>query len=198
MNRFSPLMASVVLLIGGTALAIPPPWTLEEGKAQADLVLIAKMTKAESVENIQGANARIGFVPIEVLKGDLGPKDFKKKDASLFLLFTKQEDRPGPDGIQRRMIGGTGDPKPVDGQTALIFLKKDHTQRNSYRAVYGSFGYLGLSATAGQDLAGLSKRIDMHRQWCAKIGSEDARKAMESYYDKAKALLAEKTGPKEP
>ena len=98
MKCVSMTIAVGVVLACGPALAIPPPWTLEETKAQADLVVIARMTKVEPVQDLQRANSRIGFEPVEVLKGQLDQK--KPEDSKVFLLFSRPEDRPGPGGIQ--------------------------------------------------------------------------------------------------
>ena len=190
MKRVSTLVVIGTLLACGSAMAIPPPWTLEEAKAGAEVVVIAKTTRIESVEGVRGANARIGLEPVEVLKGKLKPD---AKDAKLFLLYMRPQQRPGPGGLQRRVVGGTGQPKAQEGQTALMFLRKDRNEPGSFRAVCGSFGYVALSAAGQADREAvkkrikerIKKRIKMHGDWCARIGNAEIRKAVEGYYAKA-------------
>ena len=184
MKWVSTLVVIATLLACGSAVAIPPPWTLEETKAGADLVVIARTTRIEPVEGVRGADSRIGLEPAEVLKGKLQPR---AKDTKLYLLYKRPERRPGPGGIERRVMGGTGQPKPQEGQTALIFLRKDPSRPDSFRAVCGSFGYIPLSAAGDAEREAVKKRIKMHSDWCARIGNAEIRKAMEGYYAKAAA-----------
>jgi len=194
MNRVSTVVVMGTLLACGSAMAIPPPWTLEETKAGADVVMIAKTTKIEPVEGVRGANARVGLEPVEVLKGK--PQE-DGKDAKLYLLYRRPEPRRAPGGIERRIVGGTGQPKAKEGQTALVFLRKDRNEPDSFRAVCGSFGYVVLSAADEAGRGAVQKRIKMHAGWCARIGDAEIRKALEGYYAKA-AALAEQDPKKVP
>lgn len=195
MKRVSMLVFVLMLAACDPALAIPPPWTLEAAKAGADVVLIAKTAKIEPVQGVRGVNAKVGLEPVEVLKGKLEPT---AKDARPFLLYARPKRQAGPGGIERRVIGGTGQPAPQEGQTALLFLRRDRIEPDGFRAVCGSFGYVVLSAASQQGREAVKKRIRMHADWCAKIGDAEARKAMEGYYAKASAFVAGQEPKKTP
>jgi len=182
------LAVLVLLVVAGTAGAIPPPWTLEEAKGNADLVLIAKMAKVSPVEGVRGADHKVSLKPVQVLKGDV----VVGEDApDLFLLFTQPQPRVGPGGIRAHAMGGTGHPVPVEGETALVFLRKAEPERH-YRVVCGKFGYVSLSSSNPQQLAEVTKRLNLYRGWCERIEDASIRKAMTGYYDKVLALLAER------
>ena len=179
------LAVAVLVLAFRAAEAIPPPWTIEELKAKADLILIAKTTKAQAVANAPGANRKIGIVPVQILKGKLGEEG---KDAKLFLLFSKPVERVGPGGIRMHVMGGVGHPKPRDGETALVFLRKGR-EPGCYSVAGGSFGYLSLTAKTKEDRAALEKRIDRYLQWGERIRDAQVRDALAAVYQKTLAHM---------
>ena len=165
-----------------TAEAIPPPWTLEEAKAKADLILIAKLAKVEPVSGIRGANHRIGFRAVETLKSTAAQE---AGDAKHYLLFHRRE-KPKGGGLVAMSIGGTGHPEPGNGDLALVFLKK-HETKDHFTIVVGSFGYLKLTAGTPGEKAALKKRIGQYREWGKRMADPKLREAMGRYYDKALA-----------
>jgi len=179
------LAVFVLFAVAETAGAIPPPWTLEEAKGNADLVLIAKMAEVSPVEGIRGADHKVSLKPVQVLKGDL---EVGEDTPDLFLLFTKPQPRVGPGGIRAHAVGGTGHPAPVEGETALVFLRKAEPERH-YRVVCGKFGYVSLGTSNPQQLAEVTKRLNLYRGWCERIEDADVRKAMTGYYDRVLSLL---------
>jgi hypothetical protein len=189
MCRLHFALAVLVLLgVAGTAGAIPPPWTLEEAKGNADLVLIAKMAEVSPVEGIRGADHKVSLKPVQVLKGDL---TVGEDTPNMFLLFTKPQPRVGPGGIRAHVVGGTGHPVPVEGESALVFLRKAEPERH-YSIVCGKFGYVSLSSSNPQQLAEVTKRLNLYRGWCERIEDANIRKAMTGYYDRVLSLLAER------
>ena len=193
-RRTVSILAVLALLAGGVAGAIPPPWTIEEAKGKADLIFIAKTAKIEPVENVPGANRRVGIEPVLVLKGKHEKRPAPAKLALLF--FQRPEPKPGP--IRAHSIGGVGYPKPREGDIALMFLRKDRQKEGHFRIACGSFGYVRLNAKTKDELAAVRKRIAMYQQWCQRIKDENVRTAMEDAYQKTLAFLekAAKAAPK--
>ena len=183
-----------MLLTCSLAQAIPPPWYIEEIKAKADLILLAKTTKIERVDNTKGVNRRIGIEPIQVLKGTI-PKQEKKGDKAsrIYLLFRKPPEPEGKGMIRPHIVGGVGNPRPAEAETALIFLRK-HRKENHFTAAAGSFGYISLITGPEKDLARLKKRIKNWRHWCTRIKHEELRKAMYAYYEEAVAFAERHPG----
>jgi len=189
MNR-RVLVCTTALLVSGLALshAIPPPWTLEEAKAKADLIMIAKAGKAEDVKDVRGLNARVAVKPAKILKGAAGEEG---QPAKLFVLFAKPEQPKAPGGPVAVQMGGTGRPEPVEGETSLIFLKK-HAKKGHCTVVCGKFGYIPLVPDAKTGMEGLKKRIDLYRGWCKRISDEKLREAMDRYYQETLEFLDQK------
>jgi hypothetical protein len=176
LRAFAVLVA--MLTACGAAMALPPPWTLEEAKAKADLVLIVKTTKSRELKPKAGVNTAIGLRPIRTLKGTVP----ENKD-ELLLAFHRKPKARGKI-VQRRIIGGTGHPKPADGEVALVFLRRQGKEKH-FRVVCGSYGYVSLDATKKDELAAIEKRIAMYVKWCDKVKDEKLRKAMKGYYKAA-------------
>jgi hypothetical protein len=187
------------LLACATAQAIPPPWELESGKAAAELILIARTTTSSVVKAPPPGSGfrrmKIGLEPIEVLKGKLPEAGGKKP--KLVLLYGQR--LPAPGMLRPAVVGGTGHPKPADGETALLFLKRQG-EEGSFGAVCGSFGYVSLEVKTQAELDKLTRRIGWFRRFCRRLKDEAVRKAMNGYYDKAaaeaaKRLAAHAAGP---
>lgn len=178
---------SLLLLICGSAQAIPPPWLIEGAKAKADLILIAGMRKPEPLKGVRGVNARIGFTAIRVLKGRLKAADGAAA-VTHFILFHKPAARRGARGVERRIIGGTGFPKPEKGDTALVFLKK-HPRAKGFVVCCGSFGYVRLKTDTNEGLAATRRRIHGYMQVCARIRDIEVRKAMQGFYQETLAFV---------
>ena len=180
------VVTGVLLLACSTAGAIPPPWLLEGEKAKADLILVAAMGKSQAMKPAPGVNARIDFKPVQILKGKIDQKD--GEEPKLFLLHYRP---PAPVGPLRPVaVGGTGYAKPADGESALIFLRKDKKD-GEFRVVCGSFGYVGLKIGTTKDLAATRKRIAGYRLWCERIVDPKIRKAMEGHYQKTLVFVDE-------
>ena len=176
-------IAAVALFTCRAVQAIPPPWTIEEMKAKADLVVIAKMATVEPVTDIRGFNRKIRIVPLEVLKGQIAEERHEKGTSrKLDLLFAKREKPKGK--IVPVVVGGLGKPEPKTEETALVFLKK-RAKEGLCTVVAGKFGYLSMGTGAGEELAAFKKRIGLYQGWCKRIEDEKNRHAMEAYYQKA-------------
>lgn len=174
------LVLASALLACSVAQAIPPPWFIEELKAKADVILIARTTKGEDVRNVAGINRKIGLKPVELLKGKIARKE--GEEPKLALLYYR---RPKVlDAFRPMPVGGTGHPKPADDELALVFLKRDK-RRGEFRAVCGSFGYVSLDASTPEKLAAVKKSIEGYRRWCARIKNAALRKTMNGYYQAA-------------
>lgn len=185
-ERVAPLILISLLVTCRPALAIPPPWELEQLKANADVILIAKMTRAEPVKNFKRVNRRIGFEPIEVLKGRLSQKvEGAGKVLPLYLLYSQPQ--PPQGAIRGHTMGVPDAPRPRQGETALIFLKKLPAKEGYFTVVLGKFGYIRLSAATKEERAAVHETIGRHRQWCTKIRDATVRQAMDGYYRKALA-----------
>lgn len=175
MKRLQLAVAALALLIACTANAIPPPWTIEEAKAKAKLVVIAKIGKIEPVqsEKLSGQfNRRTVLQPIQILKG-------KPADATGYLLFREPVHQGG--NIQRRQVGGAGQPKIRQGETALIFLST-HPKSNDFIVRGGSFGYIVLNADSKDELAEVEKQLAGYARTCKNIKDDKVRAQLEGYY----------------
>jgi hypothetical protein len=179
MTRSSTSLAALAIFMAcGGAAAIPPPWTLEEAKAKADLVLIARTTTARKLKSGTGVNMEIGLRPIRVLKGR-APKTAEEAP-TLRLAFHQPPKAHG--NIRPRVVGGTGHPKPADGETALVFLRR-RGKNEPLRVVCGKFGYVSLSTGTKEARDRVEQRLARYRKWCERIGDAKLRQAMEGYYD---------------
>jgi hypothetical protein len=183
-------VVALVLLASGRGYAIPPPWTLEETKAKADLIVLAKAVKVELVKDSPGFNNRASIEPVEVFKGELASA--KTEGVKLFVLFTKSEKAKEQAGIVVMEAGGVGQPELADGETSLLFLKK-HAQEGHYTIILGKFGHFRLDTATEKELAALKDKIALHRGWCGRISDEALRKAMDGYYQKTLDFMARKT-----
>lgn len=194
MNRRKALacVVALILLTSGRGNAIPPPWTLEEAKAKADLVVLAKAAKIEPVKDIPGFNSRAAIEPIEVLKGELGSA--KAQGGKVFVLFSKPDKPKEQAGIAAVEVGGVGQPELAEGETSLLFLKK-HDREAHYTIVLGKFGHFRLDTATDKALAALRDKIGLHRGWCERISDEGIRKAMDGYYQKTLDFLAKRMKP---
>lgn len=163
-----------------SAEAIPPPWLLERMKAKADLIVIARMGKAAEIPNVKGMNRKMAFELTELLKGEV-PKD-GDAPAKLFLLYYR---RPEVVGMFRPVVvGGTGHPKPAEGELALLFLRK-HKAKGEFQVICGSFGHVVLTAKDAKARANVQRRLAGYRQTCKRVKDATLRKAMDGYYVKA-------------
>ena len=178
------LAALAVLTVCPRARAIPPPWLLEEMKAKSDLILVARMTKTEEAANAGRYNSRIGFQPVEILKGKIDKK--KDEEPKLFVLYYKPPEILH--AFRPHVIGGTGNPRPADGELALIFLKKAAKDKH-FTVACGSFGYVSLKAATPEELAKVRQRLAGYRKTCERIKDKKVRQAMDSYYQKTLELL---------
>lgn len=188
-RRIGWLAAVTVLMAYATAQAIPPPRMMEKDKAAADLIIIAKTTTASIVQNAAPGGyreMRIGLEPIEVLKGKLPEKDGKKLQLAMLYL----QRRPAGGGPVVPMVDGGGQPKPANGETALIFLVQRPPEASFFSAAGSAFGYISLEVATKADLDKLKRHIGWSRKFCEKLNKTD-RKAMNGYYDKA-ILVASK------
>jgi len=184
------VIAALVCVACGSAQAIPAPWSIEEWKGKADLIVIARTTTAAPANAVRGANRCIGIEPVEVLKGKLPKPQGKagKEDGSRLQVLFFQPPPPVPGPIQRRAVGGPGHPDPKEREFALIFLKKGPRPRQ-FAVTMGSFGYVGLRTGTRQQTQALAKRLRMYRKWCERIGKKEIRAAMDGYYAKTLALV---------
>ena len=178
------LAVLAVLTVCPLAQAIPPPWLLEGMKAKSDLILVAKMTKTEAAANAGRYNSRIGFEPVEILKGKIDKK--KDEEPKLFVLYYTRPEILA--AFRPHVIGGTGHPKPADGELALIFLKKAAKDKH-FAVVCGSFGYVGLKAATEDELAKVKQRLAGFRKTCERIKDKKVREAMDGYYQKTLELV---------
>ena len=190
-TRWTGSLAVLLSLGWGAAHAIPPPWLIEGMKAKADLVCIARMGKVEPVRGVRGANARVAARPVRWLKGKPPARPAAKaqakrpaKPARVFMLFSRPRPIRGPGGIERRIIGGTGHPRPVQGEAALVFLTR-RAGKGLYRPTAGAFGYVRLTAKTPQELAKTQRRIEGYLAMLQRLKDANARVAMEGYYRKA-------------
>ena len=182
-----PCIGLVLVLACSSVHAIPPPWSIEEMKAGADLVVIARTNTASHVTDAGRFNRKIGIVPLHVLKGELPQRVRKPAAAELYLLYFVPEPPKG-DGPVPRRVGGVGNPEPGDREPALIFLQKYGQKEDHFTVRGGSFGYISLAKTAESDLAAVAKRISHYRKWCERIKDTRVREAMNGYYQKALAF----------
>lgn len=183
-------IVAVVCVTWGVARAIPPPWSIEEWKSDADLILIARTMKVEPANGVPGANNRIGIEPVEVLKGKTAttqPKAGEEKDPTLHVLFPKPPP-PARGPIRIHQAGALGRPNPREGEFALIFLKKGRQARH-FTIALGSFGYIALRTGTKPQKEAVEKRIRMHREWCARIKKEKIRTVMDAYYARTTAFI---------
>lgn len=185
------LAALAVLTVCPVARAIPPPWLLEGMKAKSDLILVARMTKTEAAANAGRYNSRIGFEPVEILKGKIDKK--KDEEPKLFVLYHKRPEMLGT--FRPHVIGGTGNPRPADGELALVFLKGAAEDKH-FTVVCGSFGYISLKAATQDDLAKVKQRLAGFRKTCERINDKTVRETMDGYYQKTLELV-EKQAKKE-
>jgi hypothetical protein len=154
MSRFA-LMTSLGIwfLWIPDSYAIPPPWQLEEMKARADVIAIAKTAAIETVKDVRPFNRKVGVCFIQVLKGDAqeaGHLPGQKVQANVFYF---QPDVPQvPGGIAAVSVGGPGHPTPAASEHALVFLKRLEGKQ-AFSVVCGRFGYLRLTARSANEAA---------------------------------------------
>ena len=100
------VIVAIVLTACGFARAIPPPWSIEEWKSKADLILIARTMKIEPVKDVRGVNSSIGIEPVEILKGKVDEAEEKAGALNLRVLFFKPLPARGHGGV--RGVGAQG------------------------------------------------------------------------------------------
>jgi len=169
------------LLACSAAQAIPPPWTIEERKAGAELVVIAEISGIESarVEGRGGVmNRRAALKPLQVLKG-------AHEGATAPVLFSEPVHRGGR--IQPMPVGGLGRPKIRAGETALIFLSK-RAAGGEYVVRGGRFGYIPLRTGSKEDIGATRKQLEMLSRFCGRIEDGEVRDGLRGYYEAALAF----------
>lgn len=184
----------IILLTFRYAIALPPPGYIEESKAKADLIIIGKTTKIDSVVDIKGYELfSIGINPIVVLKGKIPEKSKQKyRDSTLYIIFSKPREPEDNDNEKIIVFGiaGPTTPQPREEETILIFLKK-HLKEGYFLVAGGSEGYIHLDTDSTEELIELKKEIELYREWCRQIKNVELRKAMDSYYQKTLDFLEE-------
>ena len=184
----------IILLTFCDAIAIPPPGYIEESKAKADLIIIGKTTKIDSVVDIKGYELfSIGINPIVVLNVKDKEKDiWKYRDSTLYIIFSKPREPDDNDNEKKIVFGNYGPttPQPREEETILIFLKK-HLKEGYFLLAGGSYGYICLDTDSSEELIELKKEIELYREWCRQIKNVEIRKTMDSYYKKTLDFLEE-------
>jgi hypothetical protein len=178
------------------AHAIPPPWEIEEMKSKADVIAIAEAREIETVEGAKRFNRKIVVSLIKVLQSDVKAQEHDPDRPRRADVFFFQPAPPrGEGGIAAVAVGGTGSPKPVVGEHALVFLRRLE-EPNAFSVVCGSFGYIRLSAPSQEELRRVTRTIARHQEWSEKIADERARQAMVGYYREAMAFAEGHAGEK--
>jgi len=206
------MLSAGMLLAGGTTVhAIPPPWTLEEAKAAADLVLIAQVESVEQQHTNEYLNAAARLSVIKTLKGTLPSRAGAEETggaAGLVVVYhsTPPAKQRVPDGaggpgvapvkvppIRPMAIGGAGEPRIKAGDTALVFLKKRPGEQGDYAVAVGSFGYVALDTASPEDMAKLKERLSRYADWAKHEQVKDRQigVTMQRYYAEAMAMAAE-------
>jgi len=184
----------IILLTFCDAIAIPPPGYIEEMKANADLIIIGKTTKIDSVVDIKGCELfSIGINPIVVLKGKIPEKNKQKdRDSTLYIIFSKPRESEDNDNEKIIVFGNYGPtpPQPREEKTVLIFLKK-HLKEGYFLVVGGNYGYIHLDTDSTKELVELKKEIELYRKWCRQIKNVELSKIMDSYYQKTLKFIKE-------
>lgn len=186
----------IILLTFYDAIAIPPPRYIEETKANADLIIIGKTTKIDSVVDIKGYELfSIGINPIVVLNVKDKEKDIKKyRDSTFYLIFSKPREPEDNDNEKIIVFGNYGPtpPQPKEEETILIFLIK-HLKEGCFGVASGSCGYIHLDTDSTEELVELKKELGLYRKWCKQIKNVEISKTMDSYYQKTLDFIEKKT-----
>ena len=179
------LVAGIVMAArsGGT---IPPPWTLEEAKAEAPVVVICKVLETTLLREWRGPSHKCALDVIKSLHGQATPPPGKKHP---YLVFRHRSTLP-----PNVMITGGRLLAPERGETVLLFMRPavEHVKANGktaaevragyYTEVAGGSGYMKLDP--------LSRRpLGWGAETMARMDPK-AREKLARYYAAGRAHLA--------
>ena len=165
--------------------AMPPPWTLDEAKANAEVVVLARIGPVEMPPADKGGTGRAAFGAVQKLKGEPGVTG---EGDGPFLTF-----QVPPSMV---MVAGYMTFVPEQGETVLLFLSAAKTyeavgdkrvareQPGYYTAAAGGTGFMRLDREG-------RRRLYVTDEYLSRMKPEAAQ-ALEGYYAQARQYVAPK------
>jgi len=189
------LSLCISFLLIQVAHAIPPPWLIEEWKAEADVIAIGRATEIDTVIDVGHFNRRVGVDIIKVLKTDVNvPDQDTCEDRQANVFYSTNHDNPTIiDGLECWSTGGIPDPTPAVGEIVLVFLKRLEG-KDEFSFVSGNPDYIRLSSRSEEELYRVTQNITQCRESSEKIENDKLREAMVDYYCQAIVIVYKSYG----
>ncbi|GEM_PF-2678586 len=181
------LAAAALLWAVWPAHAADAVWAVEEAKARADVILIARMGASRPIAGPRGLNRMASFSPVTVLKGAPLLRDGNTGRAlpDLKVLYLakppwwdEETDLPG----RQQYLDIPA------GQMALVFLRAEY-RRGEFSVVMGESGYIPLTGLNFEQATEVRARIARYRSASLQVPDPSLRSLLESAYRRAIEVL---------